>query len=392
MLETRKRKLVQTLWTEGSLSRWELHQRTGITPNRVGNTADALIQDGVLRECTPSVLGAGRPRVPLEIDPARRHIIGLALMPGKAEVCRLGLRGTIIGQPVEQEVTDPVKLVGIAATLLSKMKSNKALGVGVSVTGFVDPLERTIIFSSALAGGPSTTLDPVYDAAGSLPVVLENDMHALAARWLLTHRADQKHDVLLVWIGDGRLGAAMLIDGKPNGGCTIGANDLGHSKFPIATRKCFCGHTGCLERIVSTDFLHDRDLASRSAKSTASHPKGTLTERIALFNKAGVDPSLDEIMTYLAFSLSNAVNFVRPHRVVLVSDFNRNNVFGESLAQMARALVLPAIAERVQFDFWDQPSRGSAETAAWLGMAEFLYGGWKEEPVTPSRSIAAARS
>ena len=28
----------------------------------------------------------------LEIDPARRHVIGLALVPGKVEACRLGLR------------------------------------------------------------------------------------------------------------------------------------------------------------------------------------------------------------------------------------------------------------------------------------------------------------
>jgi predicted NBD/HSP70 family sugar kinase len=392
MLETRKRQLVQTLWTEGRLSRWELHQRTGITPNRVGDTADALIQDGVLRECTPSVLGAGRPRVPLEIDPARRHILGLALLPGEAEVCRLGLRGTIIGEPVVQEIGDPVRLVGTAAALLSKMKSSKALGVGVSVTGFIDPLERTIIFSSALAGGPVTTLGPIYEAAGTLPVVLENDMHALAARWLLTHRADQNHDVLLVWIGDGRLGAAMLIDGKPNGGCTIGANDLGHSKFPIETRRCFCGHKGCLERIVSTEFLHDRDQVFKNGKAAAHYPKGTLTDRIALFKKAGADPALDEIMNYLSFSLSNAVNFVRPHRVVLVSDFIRNSIFAETLAKMARSLVLPAIAERVRFDFWDQPTGGAAETAAWLGMAELLYGGWKDEPVAPSRRVAAARS
>jgi hypothetical protein len=39
-------------------------------------------------------------------------------------------------------------------------------------------------------------------------------------------------------------------------------------------------------------------------------------------------------------------------------------------------MVLPGLVERVRFDLWDQPARGSAETAAWLAMAELLYGGW----------------
>jgi len=376
MIEPRKRKLVQTLWPEGRLSRWELHQRTGITPTRVGSAADALLREGLLRECTPEILGAGRPRVPLEIDPARRCVIGLALMPGKAEAGRLGLRGTLIERPTMKQVNEPSRLVATGAALLAKLQNKDTLGVGVSVTGFVDPVERTLLFSSALAGGPAVTLAPIYEAAGEMPVVLENDMHALAARWLLTHRADQRHDVLLVWIADGRFGAAMLIDGRPNGGCTVGGNELGHSRFPIPTRKCFCGHTGCLERIVSTDFLNDRDVQLRSGKSRSVRSRLTLGERIAMFEKIGNDPSLDEVMNYLAYALSNAVNFVRPHRIVLVSEFIRNITFAETITGLTRAMVLPGLVERVRFDLWDQPARGSAETAAWLAMAELLYGGW----------------
>jgi predicted NBD/HSP70 family sugar kinase len=272
-------------------------------------------------------------------------VIGLALVPGKVEACRLGLRGTVIGRPLSKTVADPSKLVDAGAALLSKLRNTETLGVGVSIPGFVDPIERTSLFSSALGGGPTATLAPIYRAVGNLPIVLENDMHALAARWLLTHRADQQHDVLLVYIADGRFGAAMLIAGRPNSGCAIGGNELGHSRFPIATKKCFCGHTGCLERI-------------------------------AKFEQTGDDIALDNVMGYLALALGNAVNFVRPHRLVLVSQFVRNVTFAETMSRLTRAMVLPGMVERVSFDSWDQPARGSAETAAWLGMAELLYGGW----------------
>src|SRR5258706_450570 len=80
-------------------------------------------------------------------------------------------------------------------------------------------------------GGGTLSLKSVDDAAGARPVLLENGMPALAARWLLTHGAQADQEVLLVSIDDGRLGAAILSDGRPNRGCAIGGNELGHTRF-----------------------------------------------------------------------------------------------------------------------------------------------------------------
>ena len=52
-------------------------------------------------------------------------------------------------------------------------------------------------------------VEGLFEPANGRPIVFENDMHALAVRWLLTHQAEQTQDVLLVYIGDGRLGAAV---------------------------------------------------------------------------------------------------------------------------------------------------------------------------------------
>jgi predicted NBD/HSP70 family sugar kinase len=330
-----------------------------------------MLREGHVRECPAATVGAGRPRVPLEIDPGRRHVIGLALVPGRTEVCRVGLTGTVLEGTHARSCDDPSKLIGIAAAQLAKHKNRQTLGVGVSVTGFVDPVERKLLFSSVTKGGPAEDLAPIYDAAGNMPVVLENDMHALAARWLITHRADHNHDVLLVWIDDGRLGAAMLISGRPNRGCATGGTELGHTRFFADTERCFCGHTGCLERIVSSEFLARRDNAAHAAN--ASHH--TLMQRAAAFGQHH-DPAMVEMTNYLACALANSVNFVRPHRLVLVSPFTRFPAFGDALLRLTRGMVLPQLVDRVHFDLWDQPGAGSAESAAWLAMAELLYGGW----------------
>src|SRR3954462_13485883 len=97
VIEPRQRELVKHLWREVRLSRWELHQRTGLTPNGVGTTAESLLKLGVLRECPAEPSGGGRPRVPLEIDPGQRNVVGLSIAPGQVEAGRLGLRGHPIG-------------------------------------------------------------------------------------------------------------------------------------------------------------------------------------------------------------------------------------------------------------------------------------------------------
>lgn len=386
MIDTRQRQVFRALWTEGRLSRSELHERTGLTPNGVGSLAETMLREGLLRECPAAVTsnGAGRPRVPLEIDPGRRHVIGLALMPGRTDVCRLGLVGTMLERVHIKHCGDTSKLIPTAAALLAKHRDPRTLGIGVSVTGFVDQQSHALLFSSAMKGGPAADLSPIFDAAGGVPVVLENDMHALAARWLLTHRADHEQDVLLAWIEDGRLGAAILVNGRPNRGCATGGNELGHTRHFVETERCFCGHTGCLERIVSSPFLAMRD---RALKKT--EPSASLQARAARFEATGHDPALDEMSQYLACSLANAVNFVRPHRLVLVSPFTRNPAFGNSLVRLTRSMVLPQLVDRVRFDLWDEPGTGSAETAAWLAMAELLYGGWNQPEVAES-AIAAS--
>lgn len=386
MLEPRQREVVRTLWEQGRLSRWELHERTGLTPNNVGSLADVLLRQGVLRECPPESSGAGRPRVPLEIDPTRRYVVGLAIAPGRVEACRVGLRGSPIGSSVAKVVEDPAKLVPAAAAVLKKVIGPEAMGIGLSTTGFVDPVEHVVLLSSAFPGKPHASLSPVYEAAGDLPVILENDMHALAARWLLTHRVNGQ-DVLLVLVGDGRLGAAILINGHPNRGCATGANELGHCRFAfVETAKCFCGHVGCLERIVSTDFLH----RSSDRKAADYDPNETLVQRVQ--RTAGEpDQGIDKILQCLSCGLANAINFVRPHRLVLTSPLARSPSFADALVRQVRGGVLNELADRVKIDFWDEPAAGSSETAAWLALAEVFFGGWrKEELPNPAKNGAAS--
>src|SRR5207248_2436175 len=119
---------------------------------------------------------------------------------------------------------------------------------------------------------------------------------------------------------------------------------------------------GCLERVCSTEFLRRRGVSS-----------GTLFEHASQFGidgrRDGTEKAgkvLGEVMEYLAAGISNAVNFVRPNRVVLTSELTRYPAFADTMQRSIRSRLLPELVKRVRIDLWDQADSHSAETAGWL--------------------------
>src|SRR2546430_3314466 len=101
-LDARQQEILRLLWSSGRMSRWELHRQTGVNPNAVGVDVGALLNQGFIRECQSEAAGPGRPRIPLEIDPTVRHVVGLAVSPGKVEAGRLSLKGNLLGRPLSR--------------------------------------------------------------------------------------------------------------------------------------------------------------------------------------------------------------------------------------------------------------------------------------------------
>jgi predicted NBD/HSP70 family sugar kinase len=368
ILHRQQSQLLDLLRREGPLSRWELHERTGLRPNTVGDQVAAMLREGLIREGPTEAAGPGRPRVPLEIEPSRRHVVGAIIRPGRVEVGRVNLHGRPLGSPLARAIRADEPAVAALTELLNRTINNQSLALGLSTTGFVDAAERSILFSSAMPSQHAISLAGVYELVNALPVVLDNDMHAVAARWLLTHQHDPNEDVVLVCMDDGQLGAAMLIDGRPNRGCAIGANELGHTRLPVQTEVCYCGHQGCLERILSTDFLRRHGGA----------PSQSLLESCAAFD--GSQQPVKTIIDLLGLAFANAVNFVRPHRLVLVGELTRYGGFADALVRAVRSRTLYELANRLRIDLWDEPVIQSSETAGWLALANIYHHHWTRQP------------
>jgi predicted NBD/HSP70 family sugar kinase len=79
--------------------------------------------------------------------------------------------------------------------------------------------------------------------------------------------------------------------------------------------------------------------------------------------------------------LANAVNFIRPNRLVVTSEMTRYPEFMDALLRSTRARLLGELVKRVRIDMWDQAGAQSAETAGWLALASLYREGWQRAPV-----------
>ncbi|MEX0774169.1 MAG: ROK family protein [Phycisphaeraceae bacterium] len=363
-INPRQRQLLGTIWRSGPLSRVELHRRTGIRPNTVCDDASALIAAGLLREAPVQSRGQGRPRQPLDIDPDRRRVLGLAIRDDAIELGSLRLTGQPAAPLQRQPVDDPAHLVSTACRLLRAHAGDDALAIGVSAPGFIDAQQGRVLTSVAWPNHKPVSLARLVNAASAWPVVMENDMHALAVRWLLEGRADTHEDVLLVYLDDGQLGAALLVNGRPNRGCVTAANELGHTRLLVQTPLCYCGQRGCIERIVSTPFLGTR---------TPGAPQDLLARATAM---DGDDAAVLAVAEYLALTLANAVTFTRVNRLVLAGPLVHATRFLETVQQAIEAQLMPELRSRVSIERWVMQAQEHGHNAAWLAMASLYCEGW----------------
>jgi predicted NBD/HSP70 family sugar kinase len=369
------------------MSRAELQRRLGLRINTVIEVVEAMVRAGWVREAgrvalddRPRGEGRGRPAVRMEIDPDRRRVIGLALTSRRVEGVRLNLHGQAVGKIASQKVAAASDLGRVAAKLVRRLRDDRTLAVGVSSTGLIDEGDMKLLYSAATPDAGALSLGPLLAAVEGCPIALENDIQALGDRWRLDRDERISETVLLIGVGDGRIGASLMPGGGPaDAGCVRGSNELGHMQVRTvrAVPTCYCGRRGCLERVFSSAMV--RELTGSGVRLA------TVLRKIETQSEAGpINLDFDEpmkectggearffevggwILARLAEVVADAVNFTRPHRVVWAELSDRPLLGPATRAWLDRrvaGLLLPVLRDRVAFEAWRPGAVGGHATA-----------------------------
>lgn len=119
---------------------------------------------------------------------------------------------------------------------------------GVGASGAIDPTRGVVTYAGAtLAGWTGTPVADVLARTFALPVVVENDVNAVALGELHYGAGRGLKDALVVAVGTG-VGGALIIDGALHLGATFSAGELAHLQVELnGGRLCNCGQFGHLE-------------------------------------------------------------------------------------------------------------------------------------------------
>ncbi|MEV7232627.1 ROK family transcriptional regulator [Streptomyces sp. NPDC051020] len=269
---------------ERGISRLELAERTGLTPQAVSKITARLRAEGLAREAGHRASTGGKPRTVLRLVPDAGHAVGLHLDRDELTVVLVDLAGTVVasrrapldfGAPAGEVVAAAVRQVelvlgesgsgeaaeagpgGSAPTTPDGTGSgphaaspvaapSTVLGLGVAVPG---PLDHRGGVLHRVTGFPQWDGFPLRDALTTrtgLPVVVDKDTNAAALGLAL--RADGPGDFAYLHLGTG-LGAGLVLGGAVHRGARTGAGEFGHQTVLLDGPLCSCGGRGCIEAL-----------------------------------------------------------------------------------------------------------------------------------------------
>jgi glucokinase len=195
-------------------------------------------------------------------------------------------------------------------------------GIGVAVTGPVDPQTGVVNNPYTLRGwGPTDLVTPLREHFG-VTVAIENDANAAALGewWQGAGRASRR--LAVVTIGTG-IGVGLLIDGtvqrKPDGS----HGEAGHHVLDPTGPQCYCGARGCWEVLTAGPAIARAALSVGGRGFLADIPRDdhdAIADTVITAGLAG-DPTatqiLDSIAERVGLGLVNLIAFFMPDMVVL---------------------------------------------------------------------------
>ncbi|MDF3292893.1 ROK family transcriptional regulator [Streptomyces silvisoli] len=254
------------------ISRLELAERTGLTPQAVSKIVARLRAEGMATEAGRRASTGGKPRTLLRLVPSARYAIGLHLDRDEMTAVLVDLTGERVAvrtAPFDLGADPAAVLDAVAARvreLLTGVDRRAVLGAGAAVPG---PLDHRSGVLRRVTRFPHWDGFPLGDALADrlgLPVTVDKDTNAAALAVLglrdappesrpaegadaaPSQLADPAGSFAYLHLGTG-LGAGLVLDGAVYRGPRTGAGEFGHQVVRLDGPPCGCGKRGCLEAL-----------------------------------------------------------------------------------------------------------------------------------------------
>ena len=240
------------LGAQGPASRADLARALNVSPALMTQLTKDLLADGLLVELDHSPSQGGRPARMLGLVATAGRAVGVKIAPDHVAFVEVGIAGGVLRSASEPFDAAASTMLNDVTELLRRFIAgggkSPLLGVGVGVPGAVDRQGSGLVDSAQL-GWSQVPVGATLRRELDLPVLVENNVNALAMAERLYGLGRQYEDFLVLTIGTG-IGAGIVVDGAVLRGASGGAGEIGHIPIEPDGPLCTCGNRGCLEAII----------------------------------------------------------------------------------------------------------------------------------------------
>ena len=317
------------------VSRVEIAKQTGLSAQTVSNVSRRLLDTGLIREAGHQILGVGKPRTILQLDPSGLYAIGVHIDPAVITYVIIDLAGRIVAHAAKRTPSSarPDRVIAgmrdsiEAIIVTSGVDRDRVLGVGIASPGPVN-LDRGIVLDPPLLEGwhGVALRDALAEATGLL-VLLEKDVTAAAVAELWMSEGHERDNFVFFYYGTG-VGVGLALGHEAVRGSTNNSGDAGHIIVDPDGPMCTCGRRGCLGDAVIprrlVELAIERGVFDAPGRSLDTGLVDEFFTRMAALADAGdaeASSILDEMARRVAAAIVTIVSLLDLDRVVFGGPF-----------------------------------------------------------------------
>jgi predicted NBD/HSP70 family sugar kinase len=316
-------RVIGVLRAGGPVSRAEIARRTGLSRSTISSLVSDLQAGGLVTEvdgdrAAPSEQG-GRPPVLIALDLSAGAAVGVDFGHRHLRVAVSDLGHHVLAEAVDELDVDRDADQGLdsAARLVEQVLAeadvcrDRVIGVGMGLPGPIDRRTGMVGASALLPGWIGIRVAEELRGRLDLEVAVDNDANLGGlAEWMWG--AGQGCGLVAYIKAATGIGAGLVLGGRPYGGASGTAGEIGHTTIDSAGPVCACGNRGCLEMV-----------AGGPAILELLRPRGGdgLTLRRVVRMAADGDPGCQRVVAdagrSIGIAVANLCNLINPERIVV---------------------------------------------------------------------------
>lgn len=240
--------------SSGGLSRVELAQIVGLSPQTISNISRRLLDQHLIVEAGKEGTGPGKPRTILRLNPSGMYAIGVHLDPAVTTFVVLDLVGAVVQHSRIKTPggNDPAAVISTMAAEIGQLvtesgvDTTKIAGLGLAAPGPIDLDNGTVVDPPLLPGWDRVELRNALAGATGYSVLVDKDVTSAAVAETWAGGPSGTGSFIFMYMGTG-IGCGIVLNDEVVRGTSGNAGEIGHIVVDPDGPVCDCGQRGCVK-------------------------------------------------------------------------------------------------------------------------------------------------